>query len=303
MLARLDVTVERSRSPIDATALSPHDSLVLIDVGSADYGATELRAMEDFMRGGGRLVVAGQAPLVDRLFSDAPTWNTKGGTLASPLPNLGEIPGLNEFALSGFGSLDPSPGDTPVLADKDLVVAVTRAVGRGSFWWLADSNPFHNDAIGRADAAVAVYTLVGPSQVVVFDEYHHGYVEDGNLWQVLPPNWRTALLLAAVAGLIALVAYGRRFGPPHDYRRRLAPGREAYLEAVAGIMARGEAKHDAIELIRQEAKARLTAFGDAERAASGLDERQYEAVMGSAEDDDTFLAADQALAVLNREKT
>ncbi len=302
MLERLGLTVKQRRTAIDATPPAPDETLVMVDIGSADYSPAELNALDHFMSAGGRLVVAGPAPMVKRLLADSSTWRTRGGSRATPLPGLGNAAGLDGFALSGFGSLDPSPSDVPIFADGDLVVGVTRQVGQGSFWWLADSNPFHNEAIGRPDAAVAVYTLIGPSGVVTFDEYHHGYVDDASLWQVLPSNWRTALLLGAVVALVALFAYGRRFGPPHDYHRRLAPGREAYLDAVAGMMARGGANPDAIELIRQEAKARMAALGDDAAAAGHLDEEQYRAVTGSESDDDTLLAADHALAALNREK-
>lgn len=303
MLDRLGVTVERSRSTLDSTPLAPDATLVMIDIGSADYSSAELNALDRFMSEGGRVVVAGQAPMVERLFSDPSVWQTRGGSHASPLPGPGDAVGLSGFALSGFGSLDPSPSDVPVFADGDLVVGVTRSVGEGSFWWLADSNPFHNQAIGRPDAAVAVYTMIGASRKVVFDEYHHGYVDDGSLWQVLPSNWRTALLLGGIAALAALIAYARRFGPPHDYRRRLAPGREAYLEAVAGMMARGGANQDALELIRQEAQSRLAARKTGTDGGEGhLDQHQMRAVTGSEDDDDTLLAADHALAALTREK-
>jgi hypothetical protein len=303
MLERLGVTVERSRTTLDSTPLARGDTLVMVDVGAADYSSSELNALEDFMSGGGRVVVAGQAPMVERLFADSSTWQTQGGRNASPLPGLGPVAGLSSFALSGFGSLDPSPADVPIFGDGKLVVGVTRPVGDGSFWWLADPGPFHNEAIGRPDAAVAVYTLIGPTGTVVFDEYHHGYVDDGSLWQVLPSNWRTALLLGAAAALVALVAYARRFGPPHDERRHLAPGREAYLEAVAGMMVRGGADRDALELIREEIKAQLAARGsNADAKDSHLDEAQIRAVTGSDDDDDTLLAADHALAALTREK-
>ncbi|MGH8912653.1 MAG: DUF4350 domain-containing protein [Acidimicrobiia bacterium] len=309
MLERLGVDVTQSRLPLDEVGLADQAALVVIDVGGADYTASELHAIESFLETGGTVVVAGSAAMVDRLLPDASTWRSEGATRARPVEPLLDPNAFDGVVLSGFGNFDVSDADTPILvADTGAVVGVARQVGDGFFAWVADSHPFHNAGIGVGDSAVAVMTLLDPDGVVVFDEFRHGFRQDAGLWQVIPANWKLMLVLVGIVGILGMIAYGRRFGPPHDLQRRLPPGREAYLEAVAGMMTRAGSTGDAVEVIRAEARARLEARSPAgsdpaaSAATAGLDVATAAAVLGDATDHDTLMAADAALAVLNRER-
>ena len=261
------------------------------------------------METGGTVVVAGSAVMVDSLLPDASTWRSEGATRARPVGPLLDANAFDGVVLSGFGSFDVSDADTPILvADTGAVVGLARKVGDGFFAWVADSHMFHNAGIGVGDSAVAVMTLLDPDGVVVFDEFRHGFRQDAGLWQVIPANWKLMLVLVGIVGILAMIAYGRRFGPPHDLQRRLPPGREAYLEAVAGMMTRAGSTGDAVEVIRAEARARLQARYPAGSdpaagaAAAGLDGAGVAAVLGDGTDHETLMAADAALAVLNRER-
>jgi hypothetical protein len=309
MLERLGIEVVRSRLPLDEAALSSETTLVLIDVAAADYTTSELRALEEFLDAGGSVVVAGATEVVGRLLPDASVWRSQGGSIAHPRGPLLEEDSFQSVLLSGFGSFEVSNSDTPIwVTDGEEAVAVARSVGDGFFAWVADSYPFHNDGIGQEESAVAIYRLLDPSGTVVFDEVRHGFRQNGGLWLVIPANWRRMLGLAGVVALLGLIAYARRLGPPHDFRRRLPPSREAYLEAVAGIMSRAGASADATEVIRTEARARLRARTSegadlAEvAAAAGLDGRETEAILGESRDDETLMAADGGLAILNQEQ-
>lgn len=309
MLERLGIEVVRSRLPLDETDLSSEATLVLIDVAADDYTTSELRALEEFLDAGGSVIVAGPTEVVGRLLPDASDWRSRGGSIAHPRGPLLAENSFQNAPLSGFGSFEVSTSDTPIwMTEDEEVVAVARSVGDGFFAWVADSYPFHNVGIGRGESAVAIYRLLDPSGAVVFDEVRHGFRQSGGLWEVIPRNWRTMLGLAAVVALLGLVAYARRLGPPHDFRRRLPPSREAYLEAVAGIMSRAGASADASEVIRTEARARLTARTSAgadlaeAASAAGLGRREAEAILGESRDDETLMAADRALAILNQER-
>jgi len=309
MLERLGIEVVRSRLPLDEADLSSEATLVLIDVAADEYTTSELRALEEFLNAGGSVIVAGATEVVGRLLPDASVWRSQGGSIAHPRGPLLAEDSFQSAPLSGFGSFEVSTSDTPIwTTEDDEVVAVARAVGGGFFAWVADSYPFHNAGIGRGESAVAIYRLLDPSGSVVFDEVRHGFRQNGGLLQVIPRNWRRMLGLAAVVALLGLMAYARRLGPPHDFRRRLPPSREAYLEAVAGIMSRAGAGADAAEVIRTEARARLTARTSAgadlaeAAAAAGLDGREAEAILGESRDDETLMAADRALAILNQER-
>lgn len=307
MLGRLGVEVAQSRVPLDEAKLQPAGSLLLLEVGGAGFTGAELEALQTFLTGGGTVLVAGRTSVVGRLVEDPSRWVAGGVDHA----RLVESPAGSEaiVPLSQFGSFEMSPADTPVLqADDGTVVAVRRTVGSGSIVWVADSHPFRNEGIGTGDAALALVFLIDVAGPVVFDEYRHGFRQAAGLWDVIPSNWRTALLLAGIVGLLALIAYGRRLGPPYDIRRRLSPGREIYLQAVAGALARSKSPEDALELIREEARAALTERTPpgtelSQTAASeGLDPAAAEALFGTSTGHDTLLAADRALATLKRER-
>ena len=308
MLERLGTEIAQSRVPLDEYTLDPSQTLVLIDIGGSEYSAAELRQIESFMNDGGRVVVAGQAAFVERIFLNPSQWQTGGVPSATPTGDLAGAEGLVDVPLSGFGSFDVSASDSPVLAQGTTVVGLTRQVGDGDFWWFADSRPFHNDGVGNGDASVLVAVLLEGDGTVTFDEYRHGYSDQAGFWQLLSPRWRTALVLGSITALLALFAYGRRFGPAHDLHRRMPPGREEYLDAVAGILGRSRATGDALDVIRAEGRYQLrkrtgTEGEEAIAAAdAGLTPTEVEALLGDGHDEETLLIADRALATLTQER-
>ena len=302
LLDRLGVATVRIRRPLDEIELDPAGTLLALDVSSSPYTSSELEAIDEFMAAGGRLVVAGQAEFVERLFPDAPRWRTAGADSAL---TVGDVAGAGEeVRLGRFGSFEVIAADEPFLTDGDTVIGVSRRVGRGTFVWIADSFPFHNGGIGRGRNAVAVVGMIDPAGPVYFDEYRHGYRDDASLWDVIPSGWQTALLLGAVVVALALVAYGRRFGPPYDLERRLPPGRETYLESVAGILSRAGAVSDSLEVLREEALRRLSERGDPRAAAvaAGLEDAEIEALFADDVSEESLVSVDRALAKLSREK-
>lgn len=305
-LERLGTETARLRTPVTEAALTADSTLVVVEVGDAAYGGPEITAIDEYVRSGGRLVVAGSAGLMETLLSDPPVWRTQGSDTARLRIGDGSI---GSVALSGFGSLRPTSADTPLMVGDDgTVVGIVRPMGSGSVVWIADSGPFLNTFVGRSDTAAAVVGMLGPGRRVVFDEYRHGFTDDGGLWSIIPPGWKTALVLGAVTLVVTLAAYGRRFGPPQDERRRLAPSRAAYLEAVAAMMGRGGGTADAVAVIRREARRlldrRAGPGGDLEATArrSGLDDDAIRAVTGDRSDEETLVSVDRALATLMEER-
>lgn len=301
-LDRLGVPTARLRTPIDEAELRPSDTLAVVDVADGAYQPGEVAAIVDFVRDGGHLVVVGESTLVAALMDDPPRWRSAGAATASLEPPVGN--GDLNVTLNGFGSLQPGPDDEPFLVAGDgTVVGTVRPVGAGNVLWVADSLPFQNRAL--AESAPAVVAMLDPAGTVYFDEYRHGYRESGGVWSVIPPQWRTALILGSLALVLSLIAYGRRFGPPYDTRRRLPPGREVYLEAVAGILQRSGQRATAAEVLRTEARSRLSNMSlPPEEAAEGmgLEPEEVTALFGEGSTPDDLVAADRALAKLSRQK-
>lgn len=238
-LQRLGVQVERGRLPLTEVGLEDFGTVVVAEVAAGDYTPGELTALEEYVRGGGRLLVLGRTDLVARLLPDPPRWHARGVPSARPTSPL---PGVEEVTLSGFGSLSARPADTVLFANQGgRAVTVSRPLGKGSVVWWADSHPARNEGIGGHGAATAIISGIETGGAVLFDEFRHGYRVGGGLFDVMPARWRLALGLGAVTALAALIAYGRRFGPPSPPDRDLGPGREEYLDAVGGLLARADA--------------------------------------------------------------
>ena len=84
----------------------------------------------------------------------------------------------------------------------------------------------------------------------VFDEVIHGYGVSG---QVIPDTWTVAFWLALATGIVALVAYGWRSGPPEEVTRDLGPRRSDYVDAVGSLLARSSDRSGALVPIRRAA--------------------------------------------------
>jgi hypothetical protein len=66
----------------------------------------------------------------------------------------------------------------------------------------------------------------------VLERLHRGLVA------AAPGNWSGALVLGGIVLVLALVSYGRRFGPVEPENRQLVPDRSTYIDAVARSLRR-----------------------------------------------------------------
>ncbi len=127
----------------------------------------------------------------------------------------------------------------PLAADDRGWIAAVVPSGKGRFVALADLRLVSNAGLAAADhAAFAVHLVAGAAGGgrIVFDEYHHG---DRGGQSALAVVWDSplgpALLLGLAAVFSAVMARGRRLGPPLDRHteRRRRPAE--YLDACARL--------------------------------------------------------------------
>ena len=109
-----------------------------------------------------------------------------------------------------------------------------------------------------------------------------------------------------------MIARGRRLGPPEAESRELPPPRRAYVDSLAGIMARTKRPDEALEPVRAETRARLArrvglARGRRARRRSrpprgrvGLPDAEIDAMLGRPGSGDPVLAAGRALVHAGR---
>ena len=149
-------------------------------------------------------------------------------------------------------------GDAKVIAaGGEAVLAVEIPVGQGRIVALADPTMVSNRALREADNAVWLVTLAGGwgNGKVLVDEYHHGFGQQRSAaaltWAFLKTPWGWVVLQLAVAGLLHVFGYRRRFGRISE---PLAPQRSSPLELVearGGVFQTAAAQGLATELIVQ----------------------------------------------------
>jgi len=208
---RSGVEVVALRDELADARLPPGSTVVALDVPSLPRAdALLLRAHAD---AGGRVVAGGVRPerWLD-VFDASLVWRSGGP----------EAVRVGERALVTAGGGSWSAGGV--------------LVERGNVALLADASPLQNARLARADNAAFALELIGGGPLV-FAEAPHGYGSASGL-AALPDAGKWALGLLLAAGLLLMLARGRRFGPPEDASRPLAPPRAAYVDALGAALAR-----------------------------------------------------------------
>jgi hypothetical protein len=315
LLSRFGRHVDRLRGDLEASVLDPGAAVVVLD--APGLTGEDADALGRFVAGGGHLVAGGTGAgdWLESVIDDPPIPAGRGARSAMPLgdPPPPEVDGVRTVRTAVLGSWRDEGGLEPILGgDNGRVIALAGNAGMGRVVALADPSPVHNALLGVDDNAAFALGLAGSAdRPVLFAEGAHGYGEGEGL-SALPRRWRLALAGLGLAAAAWLVARSRRLGPPEEEARHLPPPRWAYVDAIAGTLARTRRVHEATEPVRQRARdliARRTGLApDAEaddvyRAALrlGLTEEEARAALGAPgpTEEAAVLAAGRALARLN----
>jgi Domain of unknown function (DUF4350) len=229
----------REGHPVDQVRALPHEkepstgaTVFLLDpprVGTAD-----LRALRQFVRDGGRLVASGLSRREMRELVGRPPRYAPGSRF------------VHEDGLT-------IETDGAATWHEQNLVAVRRT-GRGVVEFLADSSPLQNRLLGSADnAAFGLVFALPRKRPVAFLESYHGYGAGSGL-SALPLAWKLLLGGLGLAGLVYMFARGRRFGPPEEESRSLAPPRRLYVDSLAAAIARSRSRDAASAPVRKEAR-------------------------------------------------
>ena len=252
--------------------------------------AADLQALRAFVRGGGRLVAAGLSPEAMREF-----------VFRAPE----RVPGSQRVRVDG---LEVQTNGVSAWRDEGLVAE--RRVGRGSVAFLADSSPLQNRLLGSADNAAFGLALAGAAnRPVEFLESYHGYGTGSGL-SALPLAWKLLLGGLGLAALVYAIARGRRFGPPEEEGRPLAPPRRQYVDSLAAVVGRSKDRHAAVAPVRRQARdellrrASLPPDGDVRFAANrlGYTDEDAEALLRFASTDDDVLAVGRTAARIRQDQ-
>jgi hypothetical protein len=288
LAARAGQPVTELRQPLGRAHLDPRATVVVLDP-DALLRADGQRLLA-FVRGGGRLVVGGLDPdsALTALTPSPPRWTTSAQPDVTPTRG-GEaaLPGVASVRTAAGGSWTETQGDSVLLQDSDgNPILMARTVGAGEILLLADPSPVQNAYLASADNAQLALGL-GARRPVVFVESVHGYGTSRGL-AALPAGFKVALLGLGLAGLLWVLARGRRLGPPDALDPQPAPPRAAYVHAMALLLRRSGPPDELTPVLRDAAERELRGRPIAGR---GLDEAQAAALEAKGSDPDVVALA------------
>jgi hypothetical protein len=205
--------------------------------------------------------------------NDTPTWQASASGIAQPVEHTSQDTGVANVIGGPGGSytVPQRSSFSTLLAGVGGALAVDTTVGSGTLLLLANTTPLQNAALSQADDAAFALDLAGrASAPVAFDEYDHGLGRSGTGLAGLPTHWKVALALAVLAALAWIWSAARRFGPPQLAERELIPARVAHVDAMAALLASGNADRLAAASapLRDEGRSRLRRLLRAEPTAT-----------------------------------
>ncbi len=216
--------------------------------------ATEGRRLSSWVESGGRLVLAG--PFARDVLRGAGI----GGGIGPAAP---EEPVLSPRLPSAYteGVTSVSPGRQRLLAndaswathlgDSSGQAMIARMHGEGEIVWLGDIFPLSNAGLAEEDNARFATLLAARTGPVYFDEYHHGFVRGGGVWERLGASGRAAGVLAIVGVALAIVAMSRRFGRPIEPAFVPVARTGAYIGSLAELYRKAGARAEALATLEE----------------------------------------------------
>jgi hypothetical protein len=256
LLARAGHRVRHVRAFPHAASLDPAATAFVLDPDFVERRDAD--ALRSFVERGGRLVAGGSGATrwLGRLVAPGPE-RSSGGVEGAPLAPVPEVAGVERVQTAGDGSWRTTGAALPAFGDAQRSLLAVAAVGGGRVALLADASPLQNRLLADADNARLGLDLAGPAtRPVLFLEAYHGYGESSG-FAAIPGRWILLLSGLALAALVLMLARGRRLGPPELEERELPPPRRAYVDALAGVLARSRAPEEALAPVRAETQARI----------------------------------------------
>jgi hypothetical protein len=308
LLGRAGHPVRQVRTLPHAAAPSPEATVILLD---PPYVApNDARALREFVREGGRLVVGGLSQSDLREIVPSPPGRAGPGVTVASAHGLGDV---RRVRTAGVRAWATAGSARPLVSGRGRTVVAMVPYGQGRIYLLADSSPLQNRLLARADNAALGLALAGTAaRPVEFLESYHGYGRSSGL-SALPLAWKLLLIGLGLAALVYMVARGRRFGPPQPEGRELPPPRREYVDALAASIARSRRRDEAVEPVRRGARETLLrraalapdAGDEAVREAAhrvGLAEADVEALLSPVRTDADVLALGRALARIGQDQ-
>jgi len=229
--------------------------------------AAESRALATWVEEGGRLVLAGHSArevLRGARIGGGPAM-AEETALAPRLPSI-YADGVGEVFIGPERVLAEDAGWATHMKDISGQVLISRAYGRGEVVWLSSVYPLSNEGLGEADNARLATLLVASVTPVHFDEYHHGFVRGGGVWQRLGDGGRAASVIGLVALVLMLLSVSRRFGPAIEASEEPVARTGAYVESLAELYRKAGTRSSALASVEEGVRSALVRRHGSEEA-------------------------------------
>jgi hypothetical protein len=305
LLQREHVRTTRFEEP-PAALFRRHGALVIAGDGAiatATGMRQQAKALDEWVRGGGTLVLLGSPPTNAREALALPKLHDLKATSATGACGLSS-------SLRGISVSGDFRAGAPVVCRADraaLLTANGRAVatayrrGKGTVILVVSSTPLDNTHLAQRNNAAVAYALFAGIGPVAFNERVYGHATGRTFWQVLPLSMKIAIILAGIAVLLAAIGANLPFVPP--YAPPDAGGRDSseYIASLARLLDRGGAGRETIARLCTAAGESLKPRAAADAHARALlDEAQRLQTLSHPRPDDV-LAAGQLFARVRKD--
>ncbi|MEW6352416.1 MAG: DUF4350 domain-containing protein [Thermodesulfobacteriota bacterium] len=239
-------------------------TLIAVDPGKMVVRARELSKLKEWIRKGNHLIFfEGTAPLRmpwERDDKEATEERSKGDRVRkrsnfarefgltrmnSSVPGRRTVPVVVD-GVEGVGEIsaskdvhwkEPKPPWKTLVADESGPLVVARKLGAGKVIAFADLTMITNKYVKEDHNLrflLAMLYAEGRPKEILFDEYHHGHVMAGSLWQYIGASVFLWVLLQCGVGCV-LFLYSRRAGLAGRFRSLSPATGRSSLEQVASM--------------------------------------------------------------------
>jgi nucleotide-binding universal stress UspA family protein len=182
---------------------------------------------------------------------------------AQPLQPALDQPAVGETIVQAKRYLVPERDDyVALLGSQAYPFLIGMRQGSGYLYLSSSSYPFTNAGLREPENAKLVLNAlrrVASDGIIIFDEYHHGYVRPPAPTTVVlgsPWGWAGTYTMLVVA--LYLILSGRRFGQPIPLREETQRRSSSeYVESMADLLQRGGKREYILRHYYQQFKRRL----------------------------------------------
>jgi hypothetical protein len=203
-------------------------------------------ADEDFVRSGGRLVIANHD------FGGTIEVRHDAGKVASKVFPI--WPGVDSLSLPEPLGLAPRSlprGMHTIFAGNGEAVVARQTIGAGDVIIVSEAKIFENLHLSADHHLALLFSLAADHRPVYFDEYAHGVASDDGVLALMT-EWRLGplLILGGIAALFTFWRNARRVGLPDAEERDTRSDAVDLVASLGALYDRSMSNHDAIALYR-----------------------------------------------------